>query len=176
MRRAECVVAVDVTVRSEFLREFKLLFFHRGFLRLVLLVGHVVLFLDLALLLGVEAGVFEHDHVAGLHRGDFLVGIRAVRRKHDRLAEQLRQIFRDRLQAEISLVSLFRRTAEVAHQHEAAAVVEHVFDRRERTLDPGIILDDPVFDRNVEVHAHNDALAFEIDVAKSFLIHDISPS
>ena len=130
-----------------------------------------VLFLDLALLLGVEAGVLKHDHVARLHRGDFLVGIRAIRRECDRLAEHFREVFRDRLQAEIGLVTLFRRTAEVAHQNQAAAVVKHIADRRKCALDPGVVFDDPILDRHIEIDAHHNALSFEIDIAQSLLVH-----
>jgi len=169
---AEGVIAIDVAVGGELLGELELLFFHRSLFRLILFFGHVVLFLDLALLFRVEAGVFEHEDVAGFHGGDFFVGVGAVGGEGDRFAEHFGEVFGDGLEAEIGFIAFFGRAAEVAHQDEAAAVVEDVFDRGEGAGDPGVVFDDPFFDRNVEVHAHDNALAFEIDVAKRFLIHD----
>ncbi len=175
MGGAERVVAVDVAVGSELLRELFLLFLELGLLRLELLVALAFLLFELALLFLVEAGVLKHHDVAGLHGLDDVVGVGAVGREGDGLAEHLGEVFGDRLEAEIGLVALFGGTAEVAHEDEAAALFEDVLDGGQGALDAGVVFDDAFLDGHVEVDAHDDAFAFEIDVAKGFLIHGKTP-
>ena len=162
---AERVVAVDVAVGSELLGEDFLLFLELGLLRLELFVALAFLLFELALFFLVEAGVLKHHDVAGLHGLHDVVGVGAVGREGDGLAEHLGEVFGDGLQAEVGLVALFGGTAEVAHEDQAAALFEDVLDGGQGALDAGVVFDDAFLDGHVEVDAHDDAFAFEIDVA-----------
>ena len=157
MRRAERVVDVDVGERGQLLAE-----------------GGVVLLLAL-----VEAQVLEQQHVAVAQRGRLGLGILAhrVAREHDRLAEKLGKAQRGRAQAERLLVTGARRTSQVAHQDDARAVADELLDRGQRGADARVIGDDAVFDRHVEVDAHQHLLASRVERIDRFdITHVHSPS
>jgi hypothetical protein len=82
----------------------------------------------------VEAQVLEQHDLAGLslprRRRPRRPGRRSRRGTH-RLAEQLLQLGRDRLQGELGDL-LAVRAAEVRHQHHRRALLEGVLDRRQR--------------------------------------------
>ena len=56
------------------------------------------------------------------------------------------------------LVRLALGAAEMGHEDDLAALVGDLADRRRDALDAGEIGDPPVFDRNIEVDAQQDAL------------------
>jgi branched-subunit amino acid aminotransferase/4-amino-4-deoxychorismate lyase len=89
-----------------------------------------ILLLDLALLLDVEAQVLEQRHLARLQGSARLLhlGPHAVIEELDGLAEELREPVRHRLQRVLGVVALPVRAAEMAHEHEVSALVEHVLD------------------------------------------------
>jgi len=172
MRGSECVIAVDVSIGSQLFRELLLLFLQSGLRSLELFVGLALFLFELRLFLFVVAGVLQHQNIAGFESGDFRIRLGAVRSKRNRLAEQLGKIVRNQLERGVGRDALLIGTAQVAHENEASALFQNVADGGESSLDPGVILDDSVFDRHVEVNAHDDAFAFEIDVTKRFLIHN----
>ena len=56
------------------------------------------------------------------------------------------------------------RPAEMREQDDLAALVGDLGDRRRRALDAGRVGDDAVLDRHVEIDAHQDAFALDVDV------------
>ena len=59
------------------------------------------------------------------------------------------------------------------NQDELAAVFDHVLDRREGADDAGVVLDLAFLHGNVEIDAHEDALALDVDVAESLGVHGV---
>ena len=184
--RAERVVAVEVAVARELLGHLCALRLELGLLRRELLVREVdallvVVLLHLAVLGLVEAGVLEESDLAGLEGLDDVVSGHAVGNELDREAELLGESVGDGLERERRVVGIRRapkldalRTAEVAHENEAAALLEDVLDRGERGDDAGVVRDLPgavLGHRNVEIYAHHDALALEVHVAECLLVH-----
>ena len=187
--RAERVVAVEVAVAGELLGHLGALRLELGLLRGELLVREVdalllVVLLHLAVLGLVEAGVLEERDLARLEGLDDLVGGHAVGDELDGEAELLRERLGDRLQRERGIALVRRlaeldalRAAEVAHEDQAAALLEDVLDGRERRHDAGVVRNlarAVLGHRNVEINTHDDALALEVDVAKSLLVHFLS--
>jgi hypothetical protein len=65
----------------------------------------------------------------------------------------------------LGLLHVLLRVAEVAHEDEAlGALVHDVFDRGDGGDDAGVVLHLAVLHGDVEVDAHDDALALELDV------------
>ena len=112
----------------------------------------------------VEAGVFQAEDVAVLHRGDGLGrGLAdAVVGEGDRLLDDLRQRRRDGLQRILGVASL--RPAEMREQDDLAALVGNFGDGRRDALEPGRVGDAAVFHGHVEVDAQQHALALHVDV------------
>ena len=59
--------------------------------------------------------------------------------------------------------------AEVAHEDDLGALVLEVLDRGDRGADAGVVRDDAILQGDVEVHAHEDALARDVGVADGLL-------
>ena len=186
MRRAERVIAVKVAVGSELLGHLGALRLELRLLRGELLVREMdalllVVLLHLAVLGLVEAGVLEERDFARLERLDDVIGGHAVRHELDGDAELLGERLGDRLEGERRVRGIRRlteldalRTAEVAHEDEAAALLEDVLDGRESRDDASVVRDlarAVLGHRNVEINTHDDALALELDVAESLLCH-----
>ncbi len=171
MGGAEGVVHIDVAVGRELFGELPLLLLESllgGLERRLVL---AVLLLALGLLLLVVARVLEHEHVAVLEGGHFGVGRGAVGREGDGPAELFGERVRDDLHRGVGGDALFVGTAHVGHEDQLAAVFDHVFDRRQGADDAGVVLDLAFLDRNVEIDAHQDALALDVDVFESFRVH-----
>ena len=117
----------------------------------------------LAGLLRVEANVLQQHHVAVVHRGDLGLGILAVGvlGQRDLDAEQLAQTLGDRGQRQLR-DDLALRTAEVGHQDDLGAFFAKRRDSRQRGLDTAIIGNRGAVQRDVEIGAHQNALALEI--------------
>ncbi len=91
------------------------------------------------------------------------------------LLEQLAQRLGRRLQAELRIRAALR-PAQVAHQDQRGALLQDVLDGGQRGADALVVRDRAVLHRDVEVDAHQDALALEIDVANGLLVHGIPPA
>ncbi len=123
-----------------------------------------------------EARVLEKKDLArlelrrGLHR---LVGVGAFHELDARLRERL-EVPRDGLERVLGLGLPFR-PAEVGEKHHARAVIEQIVDGGKRGADARVIAHAAVLvHRNVEVHAHERALAAQLgvgEVANGFLVH-----
>ena len=180
VRRTESVVAVDIAVGSELLGHFLTGGLELSLLRRELFIGQMnalllVILLDLAVLGLVEAGILEQRDFAGLERGNDIVGRHAVGNELDFQSELLRKLFGDGPEREGRIVGIRRRTelaalrtSEVAHEHEAAALLKNIIDGGKRRDDARIVRDlaaAVLGHRHVEVDAHNDALALEFDIS-----------
>ena len=150
VRRTECVVHVDFAERGHLFRQVE-----------------IVLFLA-----RMEARIFEHQHVTGLERLRHLLHFRAnaIRRHLDGTSQQAGQNFRSGAQAEYGIGSAFW-PPKVTHQEERRALVEHVLDGRQRCFDALVVGDLPLGHRHVEVHAHEHAFVFEVNVFYGFFVH-----
>ena len=188
--RTESVVAVDIAVAGELLGHFGALGLKLGLLGCELFVGEMntlllVVLLDLAVFGLVEAGILEKSDFARLESGDDFVGGHAVGNELDLAPELLGELFGDGLEREsgvrvagggAELDAL--RTAEVAHENEAAALFENILNRRKRGNDTGIVGDlagAVLSHGDVEIDTHYDALAVEFNIAQSLLCHFCFP-
>ena len=114
----------------------------------------VVLFLA-----GVEAGVFDEQHVTRPHGLDGLGrDIEPVRREAHRLAEVVGQVGHQEAQR-IGLVRPALGPTEMRQQDHLAALFDDGLDGRHDALDARRVTDATILDRHVEVDAHQNALA-----------------
>jgi hypothetical protein len=156
VRGAERIVHVDLAQRGELLRE-----------------GGVVL-----LLLGVVTEVLEEQDLAVVQRRRHLLDLRAhSNRPRSGVGLLTSSASRCATGARLNSGSRFARTAEVAHQNETAAVIQDVPDRRQRLQDAGVVgYRAVVVERDVEVHSHEDALAFTSQSRMESFFMPIAPS
>ena len=117
----------------------------------------------LAGLFGVETHVFEQHDVTVFHRGDLRLRIGAIRvaGEHHVAAEQFAQALGDRREGQFGN-DLALRAAQVCHEDDLGAVLAQLFDGGQRSLDTTVIGDGRTIERNIEVGAHQNALALEI--------------
>ena len=184
--RTERVVAVDIAVASELLSHFSALSLKLSLLSGELFVSEVntlllVILLNLTVFSLVEAGILEKSDFARLKSGYDFVGSHAVGNELNLTTELLSELFGDRLKRErgvrfagsgAELDAL--RTAEVAHENEAAALFENILNRRKRGDDTCIVsnLTGAILShRDVEIDTHYNALAVEFNIAQSLLCH-----
>ncbi len=144
MRRRERVIDPQVAELGEFLDKRR-----------------IVLFLAL-----VEAGVFQAQHVAVLHRRDRRRRdlADAILGESDRTLDHARQRRRDRLQRVLRIGSL--RPAEMGQQDDLAALVRNLGDGRHDAFKAGVVGDDALVHGNVKVDAQQHALALQVGVIK----------
>ena len=116
MRSAEGVGDIDITVGSELFRKDLLLFRSAA----------------LALLLFVEADVFQNQDFSGLQAVNERFHLIADHIGGERYlgVDQLGQTVSGGLEGELHVLFAFRASA-VAHQHERTAVFEHIVDGRQ---------------------------------------------
>jgi hypothetical protein len=126
-------------------------------------------------LLRVEAEVLQQEDVPGPERGrgPRCRGADAVVRGRDRATEQLGEAPGHRRHAQL-LDDLPLGTAEVGHEDDRAALTLQVGDRGQRGADARVVDDAPVFERHVEVDAHEGALARERVVGERALHGGVS--
>ena len=112
----------------------------------------------------VEAGVFQTEDVAVLHRGDRLRRrlADAILGERDRLLDHLRERFRHRLQRLLGIASL--GPAEMREQDHLAALAGNLRDGRRDALEPRRVGDAAVLHGDVEVDAQQHAFALYVDV------------
>ena len=136
-----------------------------------------VLLLDLALLLDVEAQVLEERDLAGLQRGAGLLdlGADAVGAGTSPACRAARASFSATGLSEYFAIFCPSGRPEVAHQHQARALAEHVLDGGQRGAQALVVLHLAVLDRHVEVDAHEHALALEVEVLDEELGHGPCP-
>ncbi len=120
--------------------------------------GGVVLLLGL-----VEAGVFQEQHVALVHGGDSTSRrvADAIRGKADGTAKHLGCRPGDRLEREFGRGAILG-PAEMGEQDDLGALAGQFGDGRRDTLDASGVGDLAVGDGNVEVDAHQHALAADV--------------
>jgi hypothetical protein len=149
VRGAEGVEHEDVTVGGELL----------GDLGVVLLLALV------------EADILEDEDVARLDLGDGLLSLLAVGVVDELhfVAGELSELLCCRLEGELGLGAIALGAAEMAHEHDAGTVLLQILDRRDSGLDAGVIRDNAVPQGHIEVDAHEDALALDVDVANCLL-------
>src|SRR5579885_2234163 len=119
-----------------------------------------------------EADVFEDQDFAVAKRFALRFGswADAIGRKSDGLAQELLQFGGGRTQGILGIGSALR-PAEMRGQDQPAAFFGGEAQGGQRLADARIVGDDAVLQGHVEVHAKEDALAFEIEVLDSELIH-----
>ena len=59
----------------------------------------------------------------------------------------------------------------MAHDHEGCTLLEDVLHCGKRSLDSGVVRDDAVLQRNVEIDADEDSLAFQIGFVDCIEFH-----
>ncbi len=147
MRRRKGVVDENIAVLGEFVDK-----------------GGVVLLLAL-----MEAGVFEQQNVAVLHRGD-----RLRRRSADAVAGEshraLEQIFDRRGDGaqRVFLVGRALGATKMREQDHFPVLVGDFPDRRQHALDARRVRDAAFLHRHVEIHAQENALAADVYVVEGF--------
>ncbi len=160
---AECVVHVNVGIRGELFGKFFLALFH--FLLGGVVVG--VFFVDthgLAFFFGVEAEVFEQEHLAGLEVGGHVVGGGAVFGESYVGAEGLGNGVLNLAERHFG-VHLAFGLAHVRHDDERTVVVQDFLEGGEGTADAGIVSDVAVLvEGHIEVNADDGLLAIEVEI------------
>src|SRR5947199_8532296 len=58
-------------------------------------------------------------------------------------------------------------------EHDASAFLNSEANCRQRFADASVVRDDAVFERNVEVHADEDALAAKVEIVDGELVHSL---
>jgi hypothetical protein len=124
------------------------------------------------LLLRVEPQVLEQDDLAGAHPLECVFGADAEGIACDRhvAAQQLGQPLADRAQAK-AVGDLAVGSAQVAGEDDLRPGLHERDDGRDRGADPRVILHLAVGERDIEVDAHEDALAGDIRIADRELVH-----
>src|SRR5712664_2687747 len=131
--------------------------------------GFVVFFF-----VGMEADVFQNEHfpvAQGLALA-FGAWTNTIQSEGDRLAEQLFQFFGGGPQGVFWIRAAFG-PAEMRSKHEPAALFNGEPQRRQSFADACVVGDDAVFQRHVEVHADENALAAEVEVVDGELGHEL---
>jgi hypothetical protein len=96
-----------------------------------------------------------------------------IQSKRHGIAEELFQLFRGGPYGIFQIRATFG-AAEVRRKHEACAFLSGEANCRQRFADASAVGDDTVFERNVEVHADEDAFAAEVEIVDGELVHDVS--
>ena len=109
--------------------------------------------------------------MAGLERGGSLSSSLAVGigDEGDVQTGELGELLGNGSERERRLRAVALGAAEVAHEDDLGVVVNEVLDGGDGGLDARGIAHDAIGHRHVEVHAHEDALAVDIDVADGLL-------
>ena len=115
---------------------------------------------------GVKSDVLQHQDVAITHVRDGPLHLRTdtignvLHGAPDKLAQPGRQRGRSKL-----LVDLAVGPAEVRHQDHTRLPLQEILDGRNRLTDACVVDDMALLDGDVEVHANQDALPRNVDVA-----------
>ena len=122
---------------------------------------------------GMEADVFEDEHFPVAQGFALAFGSRAdaIQGEGHGLAEKFFQFFRGGPEG-IFWIGTALGPAEMRSEDEAAAFLNGEAERGNRFADACVVGDDAVFQRNVEVHADENAFAAEVEVVDGELGHD----
>src|ERR1700687_5823456 len=120
-----------------------------------------------------EAHVFQDEHfpIAQGFALTFGSGADAIQGERHRLAKKLFQFFR-RGPEGILRIRTALGPAEMRGQYKAAAFLNGESDCRNSFADARVVSDHAVLQRNIKVHANEDALATEIEIVDGELAHD----
>ena len=128
--------------------------------------GFVVFLLAL-----VAAGVFQHHHITRSQRE---AAIQVVGLQAHGAAQQFLQALGHRSQRVLGLEFALFRAAQVGGDHDGGALVQRGLDGRHRSPDAGVVGDVAVLiQRDVEVAADEDFLAFQVEVCQSLEFHRV---
>src|SRR6267143_1693268 len=132
--------------------------------------GLVVLFL-----LGMEADVFEQEDIAV---GEcFALRLRngpdTVRGKPNRPADEFLELL-GYLHERVFRIWAALGAAQMRSEHQSAALLNREAERGDRFANAGVVGDHAVFERNVEVHADEDAFSAKIEIVDGQLVHSLS--
>src|SRR6266481_3122062 len=122
---------------------------------------------------GMEADVFQHEHfpvAQGLALA-FGAWTDTIQSEGDWLAEQLFQFFGGGPEGIFWIRAAFG-PAEMRSKHEAGALFNGEPQCRQSFADASVVGDDGVFQRNVEIHADENAFAAEVEGVDGELGHD----
>ncbi|MNV46081.1 hypothetical protein D3C71_1378990 [compost metagenome] len=123
----------------------------------------------------VETDIFKHEHVAVFQFGNLGLNRFAngfVSLSH-RLAQQFGEAYSRRSQTH-GINKLALRTAQMARQNDLGTVLDQILDRRQRFADTRVVGDFAVFERHVEIDAHEYAFACYFYITDTFLVHDFN--
>ena len=112
------------------------------------------------------AHVFEKQHAA-IRKGfalGFRLGADAIGSEFNRLPQQLSQAGGHRRQA-VLRIDFALGAAEMRSEHESRAALDGQTKRRQRFADARIVRNARTFERHVEIHADENALAGQIEIA-----------
>ena len=125
--------------------------------------------------LGMEADIFKNENftVAQGFALAFGTGADTIERKSHGIAEKFLQFFCCRRQGIFQIGAAFG-TAKMRSENETRTVLNRKAQCRKRFADAGVVGDHAVLERNVEVHADEDALAAEVEVVDGELVHGVS--
>src|ERR1700676_4596114 len=117
------------------------------------------------LFFGMEANVFEQQNFAVAKRFALGFGDRAgaIRGKANGFANERFELFRDREKRKLG-VGTALGAPEVRSKDQAAAFLNGEAKRGERFADASVVGDYAIFERDVEVHANENALAAEFEI------------
>ena len=160
---SESVVDIDVGIACEGLCKFFLALFHFLFGCVVTGVGFI--YTDrFAFFLGVEAEIFKQENFTGFQLGCFYACFGSICCKFHLSVERLGNIFLDLRERHLGIDFSFG-FSHVAHENNAAAVIENFFDGGEGTADTGVVGHMTVLiQRHVKVYANNSFFSFEIKI------------
>src|SRR6266853_726096 len=121
-----------------------------------------------------EADVFQDENftVAQGFALAFGAGTDTIERKRDGTAEKLFQLFRARPHGIFEIRAAFG-AAEMRSEHKAGTFLNGEANCGQRFADARVVGDDAGFERNVEVHTDEDALAAKIEIVDGELGHGV---
>ena len=155
MSSTESVIDKDICQRSKLLGEF----------------------LAVLGLFGSVAGVLKQNHIPVLHGFDSCLCVRAdniiVRCKLYFLSEQLAQACSNRSQGKLRIRNSLR-FSKMRAKDNPSTVCNQLLDRRKCCYQTVLIRDLAILQRNVEVAADQNSLAFYVDVINGLLFQHVS--
>jgi hypothetical protein len=63
----------------------------------------------------------------------------------------------------------------MTHQNQRRVLIQHILNRRQRGADAFVVGHFAIRHRHVEIHAHQHAFVFEVNVSYGFFVHGASP-
>ena len=123
------------------------------------------------LLAFVDAHVLQHDDIARV-QGRFI--FTPVVQYFHVFAQQAAQVRGNGRDIVFRMKLALGRAAQVGHHDNGCAVVQAVFDGRERGADTGVVADFAVFERHVHIGADEDGFALHVLFGQFQKCHDVS--